>query len=311
VTDHLQTVRAVVAGREEKSTKGDAVLVHIYPTGPGIGSRYKLGELSRVIGRGEGCDLRIDDNSASRRHASIEPTNDGYKVVDLGSMNGTFLNDRSVTEAALQDGDYLRVGKCIYRFLMGGNLEAEYHEEIYRLMIIDALTETHNKRYLLEFLERELARTVRFNRPLSLIMFDIDHFKHINDEWGHLAGDAILRELAGRVKTVVRTEELFARYGGEEFSVVLPEATEEQALILAERIRSEIAGRPFSFDEEKVPVTVSLGVASTTGTGTRSTDALLRAADNALYQAKNEGRNCVRMGQEIEAGLACAPSSHE
>src|SRR5262249_43190695 len=147
----------------------------------------------------------------------------GVTVADLGSTNGTFLNDALVARAPLKDGDYLRVGNCIYRFLAGGNVEADYHEEIYRLTITDGLTQTHNKRYLLEFLDRELARSQRHTRPLSLVLFDIDRFKAINDELGHLAGDHVLRELAACVKAAVRREELFARYGGEEFAVVLPE----------------------------------------------------------------------------------------
>jgi diguanylate cyclase (GGDEF)-like protein len=291
--DQLLTVKTKVADYEGRKAH-DAVLVHIYPTGPAIGSRYRLGEQQRVIGRGDICDIRIDDNSVSRRHAAIEPNDGGYKVIDLGSTNGTFLNDRPVQEGNLRDGDYLRVGKCIYRFLMGGNIEAEYHEEIYRLTIVDALTETPNKRYLLEFLDRELSRAIRFDRPLSLIMFDIDHFKKINDEWGHLAGDCSLRELASRVKAVIRKEELFARYGGEEFTVVLPETTIEDAIILAERIRQTVDASPFSFEDELYPVTISLGVASTRGSDLLSVEGLISAADEALYEAKNGGRNCVR-----------------
>ncbi len=112
-----------------------------------------------MLGRGNDCDIRINDHSVSRRHARIQPGADGYYAVDLQSTNGTFVNDVPASICKLKDGDYLRVGNCIYRFLAGGNVEAEYHEEIYRLTIIDALTETHNKRYLLEFLDRELSRS--------------------------------------------------------------------------------------------------------------------------------------------------------
>ena len=165
---------------------------HGHPLPPG---RHAL-----VLGRGNDCDIRINDHSVSRRHARIQPGADGYYAVDLQSTNGTFVNDVPASMCKLKDGDYLRVGNCIYRFLAGGNVEAEYHEEIYRLTIIDALTDIHNKRYLLEFLDRELARSARYHRPLSLVMFDIDHFKAINDELGHLGGDFTLRELAACVK---------------------------------------------------------------------------------------------------------------
>src|SRR5262249_23694512 len=153
-----------------------------------------------VLGRGADCDIRINDHSVSRRHARIQPGADGYYAVDLQSTNGTFVNDVPASITKLKDGDYLRIGNCIYRFLMVGNVETEYHEEIYRLTIIDALTDIHNKRYLVEFLDRELARSARYSRPLALVLFDIDHFKRINDELGHLGGDFTLRELAAGVK---------------------------------------------------------------------------------------------------------------
>jgi len=191
----------------------------------------------------------------------------------------------------LKDGDYLRVGNCIYRFLTGGNVEAEYHEEIYRLTIIDGLTEIHNKRYLMEFLDRELARSSRHNRPLSLILIDIDRFKTINDQYGHLGGDFTLRELATRVKGNVRKEELLARYGGEEFAAVLPETTQEGALIVADRILKVVNQTPFQFEEKLFSVTVSAGVVTTQGEPDITSAELIRRADEKLYQAKENGRN--------------------
>src|SRR5262250_3126879 len=189
------------------ATRRDACVIHIYPTGPGMGTRYPLSEGPLVIGRGGDCEVRINDHSVSRRHARIQPGADGYYAVDLQSTNGTFVNDVPASICKLKDGDYLRVGNCIYRFLAGGNVEAEYHEEIYRLTIIDGLTGIHNKRYLLEFLDRELARSARHKRPLALLLFDLDRFKAVNDRLGHLGGDYTLRELVGRLKTTIRKEE--------------------------------------------------------------------------------------------------------
>src|SRR5207342_1315340 len=154
-----------------------------------------LGDTPIVLGRGSDCDIRINDHSVSRRHARIQPGADGYYAVDLQSTNGTFVNDIPASMCKLKDGDYLRVGNGIYRFLAGGNVEAEYHEEIYRLTIIDALTDIHNKRYFLENLARALSCSIRYRRPLALVMFDIDRFKLINDQLGHLCGDFTLREL--------------------------------------------------------------------------------------------------------------------
>jgi two-component system, cell cycle response regulator len=271
----------------------NACLVHIYPTGAGMGTRYSLGESPLVIGRGSTCEILINDHSVSRRHARIQPGADGYYAVDLQSTNGTFVNDVPASMCRLKDGDYLRVGNCIYRFLMGGNVETEYHEEIYRLTIIDALTDIHNKRYFLEFLDRELARSARYDRPLSIIMIDIDRFRAINEDMGHLGGDFTLRELAARIKGNIRREELFARYGGEEFAVVLPETTVEGAVRLAERLVGVVNQASFQYEGKTFPVTISAGVASTLGEKNITPSELIRRADEKLYEAKNAGRNCV------------------
>src|SRR5262249_49802523 len=258
---------------------------HIHSTRPGMGTRYPLTDAPMVLGRGNDCDIRINDHSVSRRHARIQPGADGYYAVDLGSTNGTFVNDVPASICKLKDGDYLRVGNCIYRFLAGGNDEAEYHEETYRLTIIDALTDIHNKRYLLEFLDRELARSARYGRPLTLVLFDLDRFKAINDELGHLGGDFTLRELAACVKSHIRKEELFARYGGEEFVVVLPETNRDGGLTVAERIRTTVEKHLFQYEGKSYPVTVSVGLAWTDGGENLTPTELIRSADERLYQA--------------------------
>lgn len=272
----------------------DACLIHIYPSGPSMGRRYPLSAGSAVlIGRGGDCAISIDDQSVSRRHAHIELTAQGFLSQDLNSTNGTFVNDRPISRQLLRDGDYLRVGNSIYRFLAGGNIEAEYHEEIYRLAIIDALTEIPNKRYLMEFLGRELARAQRHQRSLSLLLFDIDRFKAINDGHGHLCGDHVLREMAQRLKTTIRSDELLARYGGEEFAVVLPECAREDALGVGERVRTLVASHRFRFDGQPIPVTVSVGVASVASDEPIRPDELIDRADEKLYEAKRGGRNRV------------------
>ena len=272
----------------------EACLVHIYPRGPAMGKRYALGKEPWVIGRGEDCDLRTSESSVSRRHARIDPTPTGFGVTDMGSTNGTYLNDApAAAQCPLRDGDYLRVGNCIYRFLTGGNIESEYHEEIYRLTIMDGLTQIHNQRYLLDFLERELARSVRHFRPLSVLMIDLDRFKQVNDEHGHLCGDFVLRELSERIRHSVRREDLFARYGGEEFCLVLVETQRDAAIDVAETIRKTVAARPFVFDGKAVAATVSVGVATTQGEKPLAPAEILRAADEHLYAAKHAGRNRV------------------
>src|SRR5438445_3681215 len=268
--------------RPVSMTSRNSCLVHIYPTGAGMGTRYTLGEQPIILGRASDCEIRINDHSVSRRHARIQPGADGYYAVDLQSTNGTYVNDVPASMYKLKDGDYLRVGNCIYRFLMGGNVETEYHEEIYRLTIIDALTEIHNKRYFLEFLDRELARSSRYDRPLSLVMIDIDRFRTINEDLGHLGGDFTLRELASRIKGNIRKEELFARYGGEEFAVVLPETPREGAVNLAERLVRVINSQTFQYEDKVYQVTISVGVCTTIGEQTIAPSELIRRADEKL-----------------------------
>ncbi len=272
----------------------EACLVHIYPSGPEMGKRYPLQGGTLVVGRGESAQIRLQDNSVSRTHCRIEPTKEGVYLVDTKSLNGTFVNDAPTRGAhLLRDGDYIRVGNAIFRFLTGGNIESEYHEEIYRLTIFDGLTQIHNNRYLGDFLDREVARSQRHQRPLSMLMLDLDRFKAVNDEHGHLCGDHVLRELSNRIRHTVRREDLFARYGGEEFVLVLVESTHEQAVEVAERLRAAIEQTPFWFESLPIPVTLSIGVASTDGETPVTATELLKAADTNLYKAKHAGRNRV------------------
>jgi len=199
--------------------------------------------------------------------------------------------DQIARESVLGNGDRIKVGPTILKFLSGADAEAKYHEEIYRMTIVDGLTQIHNKRYLHEELEREVIRARRHERPLSVLMFDIDFFKRINDQYGHLAGDYVLRELARVVQERIRRDEVFARYGGEEFSIVLPETPLEGALALAESLRSKIAEHNFVFQGERIPTTISIGCAQMSGQG--GGQELIQAADEKLYEAKRSGRNRV------------------
>jgi diguanylate cyclase (GGDEF)-like protein len=269
-------------------------LVHIYPTGPGMGARYPLGNTVLTIGRDPECEVRLVDQSVSRRHAHIKLEMDGYYLTDLNSTNGTFINDKAVTRQKLNDGDYVRIGNWIFRYLAGGNVEAEYHEEIYRLTIMDGLTGIHNQRFFLEFMDRELSRSLRHKRPLALVLCDVDQFKVLNDSLGHLAGDWTLKELAVRIRKAIRKEELFARYGGEEFAMVLPETSPEGAVKMAERVRGLVADTPFYYENRPFKVTISLGVSTTDGGSPISVQELIHQADEKLYQAKRAGRNCLR-----------------
>lgn len=291
--DILPVTVQVDSKRPLSRTCKDACLIHIYPAGPSMGMRHVLERPRIVLGREAGCDIVVADTSVSRRHTVLEMGIDGYAATDLDSTNGTYVNNLPASATPLSDGDYLRVGNCLFRFLAGGNVEADYHEELYRLAIIDALTELHNKRHLVDCLERELARAVRYNRPLSLVLFDIDHFKQINDTLGHLAGDLTLRELADRLRKEVGEDDLLARYGGEEFAVVLIETGPEQAIELAERLRRAVEEHEFRFEGRTYPVRISLGVATLRSSTTLTSKQFIQQADECLYEAKRQGRNRV------------------
>ncbi|RMG18484.1 MAG: GGDEF domain-containing protein [Deltaproteobacteria bacterium] len=268
---------------------GEACLVCIY--GPELGKKWTLASERFTIGRGPQNDIVLDLDNVSRRHVEFASREGGVYVKDLGSTNGTYLNNVEVTEERLKNGDHIKVGGAIFKFLSGGNIETAYHEEIYRMTIMDGLTQVYNKRYFLETLEREMARSARFDRPLHLVIFDIDHFKRINDEYGHIAGDFVLRELAGLVKAMTRREETLARYGGEEFAIIIPEAPTPKVRRYAEKMRREIEARTFAFEERVIPVTISVGVAPMPDTD--DAQEFIKAADMKLYEAKRSGRNRV------------------
>ncbi|MFO0750204.1 MAG: GGDEF domain-containing protein [Myxococcota bacterium] len=273
---------------------GRECLVVLYGGGGGgnIGKKYDLAVGVTTLGRDPLATIVLDVDNVSRSHARIEVKAGETWVHDLGSTNGTFVNEQPVQRAPLRSGDLLKIGDVIFKFLAGQNVEAAYHEEIYRMTIRDGLTSVANVRYLNEFLEREVARSRRHGRELALILFDIDHFKKINDTLGHLTGDYVLRELARLIDGRVRRDELFARYGGEEFCLVLPETTRDGAIAYAEIVRKSVEEHHFHYDGHDVPVTVSVGVTMFTPEMTKALD-LVRAADEALYRAKRNGRNRI------------------
>ncbi len=275
-----------------RSEAGEACLVLIYPPGPDMGKRFALTRNEVVLGRGSDCDIQVDRDSVSRRHARVFRTTDQWMVEDLQSTNGSYVNDVPVQNSLLRDSDFLKIGAAIFKFLSGQGIEASYHEEIYRMTIVDGLTGAHNKRYFLEFLEREIARCSRYRRPLSLLMLDIDHFKAINDQHGHLTGDFVLRELSRRLLGRVRREELLARYGGEEFAAVLPETDLNGARIFAEQVRRLVADTPFEYEGDRFNVTISVGLATVEGEDVDPM-AFIKRADDNLYRAKRDGRNRV------------------
>jgi diguanylate cyclase (GGDEF)-like protein len=285
-----KTVVTVVSRVSEKPVAKEACLVVIY--GMDLGKKFNLNQPSLTLGRSSKSDVQVDQESVSRSHAKIINTGKTIILRDLGSTNGTYVNDELIDEYVLRDGDFIKIGRTIFKFLSGNNIENAYHEEIYRLTTVDGLTQIYNKRYFLETLEREISRAHRYHRDLSLIMFDIDYFKKVNDTHGHLAGDAVLKQLASVLKARIRREDIMARYGGEEFAIILPEIGVSNALTFAEKVRKLIEKTQFKFEDQNIPVTVSIGVAAV-APGVQTAVDFIKVADDKLYQAKIEGRNRV------------------
>jgi Ca-activated chloride channel family protein len=286
-----QVIQPAPAQISERSTD---CLVVVYTKEPLLlGKRFVLEDGLMRIGRGSDGFIVLDGDSVSRRHAHLERRSSAWIVVDDGSTNGTYVNDERISrEARLASGDRVKIGPTIFKFLSGADVEAQYHEEIYRLTIMDGLTQIHNKRYLLEALERDVVRARRHDRDLSLVIFDVDHFKRVNDEHGHLAGDHMLKELARVVEGRLRRDEVFARYGGEEFAVILPEITVTGAAALAEALRQQVREHAFVFQGTQIPVTISAGAAALDADDQKAAD-LIRRADAMLYRAKQAGRDRV------------------
>lgn len=290
----VDTAVTVISKISEHRTSKAAAMVVIH--GDDLGRKYDLHDEKVIIGRSARCPIQVDQDAVSRQHARLTVGDQGRVVIeDLGSTNGTWVNDEQVEgELKLRNGDLVKIGRTVFKFIASNNLEAAYHDEVYRLTTMDGLTQVFNRRYFEETLERELSRCRRYGRALSLVMVDLDKFKAINDGLGHLAGDAVLKAVAALVKSRSRREDVLARYGGEEFALLLPEVDLPGAFAMAEKVRLLIAKHTFEFDDAIIPVTISAGVAAI-GKRIDQGVELVRQADEKLYEAKAQGRNrCCR-----------------
>ncbi len=261
--------------------------------GSTVGEMYKIVNETTVIGRGQQADIQVVDEGISRRHAEIVHRGDQILIRDLQSTNGTFCNGDRIREHQLSDGDKIQVGSTtILKFTFHDSLDETFQRQMYESALRDGLTKIFNKKYFLDRVESEFAYAIRHHTPLSLVMFDIDHFKRINDTHGHLAGDHALSTLARVVSEAIRQEDVFARYGGEEFAVICRGIDLAGAVTFGERIRRSVDAQAFVYNGIDIKVTVSVGVAMIDPI-MRSPMELIGAADDALYQAKRQGRNAV------------------
>lgn len=262
------------------------------------GKQWTLSQNGMVIGRAVESAVFIDDRSLSRSHARIDLGGNEVSIVDLGSTNKTIINGQTLPPMApyvLKNNDQIRTGNVIFKFLEKGSIEAISNQAMYDKATRDALTGANTKGALLERGPEVIKRAEVLNEPLSIIVFDIDFFKKINDGHGHPGGDHVLKELGRIVSTkLIRSNDFFARYGGEEFVLILSGTPEKTAFEIGERIRQTVESNEFIFEGKKIPVTVSVGVTSRHGSEDWPT--LFDRADKALYKSKQTGRNKVTLG---------------
>ena len=259
-------------------------------SGPELGTAVELGNVPLEIGRDAECAVTLTSDGVSRKHARVQLIFALYFVTDLASTNGTFVNDQRVSMAQLNDGDLLRIGDSVLKFVTN-HLEVQYTKRALDLATTDALTGVANKQQFDMSFEKARNMAEKSGRRLALVLFDIDHFKLINDSFGHAAGDLVLASAARIIAAALPVEASLYRVGGEEFAIVLPDTDRAAGLAQAEQIRSVVAQESIEHQGRRVPVTISLGVAEL-GAGESSADIYGRA-DQRLYASKNAGRNRV------------------
>jgi diguanylate cyclase (GGDEF)-like protein len=289
------TTRTSPAPAETTGQKRGAYLLML--SGSNVGEMHKIENDQVVVGRGDKADIRLVDDGISREHIRLVTESGQVWLEDLGSTNGTYCNGERVERRQLAEGDKILLGSTtILKFTYQDRLEEAFQRRMSESALRDGLTRAYNKRYFSERLELEVQHALRHDSPLSLVFIDIDHFKQINDVHGHPAGDQVLTQLATVIMSMLEEEEVFARYGGEEFAIIARGTGTREAKALSERVRVSVESHPFAFAGNRIPVTISVGIARAPGPGIADMADLIAGADRAMYEAKRAGRNRVVVG---------------
>ncbi|HVY46068.1 MAG TPA: GGDEF domain-containing protein [Minicystis sp.] len=296
----IANLRELQTELETRSQRDRAYLIVL--AGSNVGEMHRVEADETVIGRAQNVNIRLNDDGISRRHARIVQAGNQVLIEDLQSANGTLVNGTPIVRQALQDGDKIRIGSTtILKFTYHDRLDESFQQQMYDAALRDGLTRAFNKKYFLDRLETEIAYATRHKANLSLVMFDIDHFKRVNDTYGHLAGDYVLARVSKLAMGTVRTEDVFARYGGEEFAVICRGVPLPSAGILAERLRVLVEAAIFEHESVRIPITISAGVAAYPDVQVETAAQLIACADEALYEAKRGGRNRVLLKNPTRA----------
>jgi diguanylate cyclase (GGDEF)-like protein len=285
-----------ISGGELESGRDRAYVLVL--AGKNVGEMHRVEGTEMVLGRSSSAEVVLLDDGVSRRHARILQVGGDILLEDLNSSNGTHVNGEPITVHTLRDGDTIRLGSTtILKFSYHDGLDEQFQQQMYEAALRDPLTKAYNRKFFLDRLETDLTQAKRGGATLSLLIFDVDHFKQVNDTFGHVAGDYVLVELSRLAQATIRAEDVFARYGGEEFCVLCRGLAIAQAGALGERLRATVEAHAFEHEGRRIPITVSIGVAACPDTPADAGPALVAAADEALYQAKRCGRNRVLLKQ--------------
>jgi len=272
----------------------ETLVVMACPRAQSVGRQYTLdvdaGAL--VLGRDVSADITVASDAVSRRHCKLSREGGAWWIEDLRSTNGTLVNDAPVTRAALRAGDQIRVGDTVFKLLGGGDLEAAMLDRMLRDVVRDPLTQAFTRGYFNDTAESVLQEVRTSQGRGTLLLVDIDHFKRINDLWGHVCGDLVLREAAARMSGELPHDAVFGRLGGEEFGALLPAFGAASARMVAEKVRRAVCATPIGVGDASITVTCSVGLAEGART-MHDLDAWVRVADDHLYEAKRGGRNRV------------------
>lgn len=261
--------------------------------GARLGQICELDKELMIVGRSPDCDFWIEDTSISRRHFKLHLEDNEVSLEDLGSTNGTYVNGKRIKKTVLHDGDKIQISRdSIMELTYLDQTRMLSEKKRYEMGVMDPVTNIYNKRYFLGRIQEEFSFSKRNQRDLSLVMLDLDHFKVLNDSYGHLAGDVVLQKVAAQVTQMIRPEDIFARYGGEEFVIIMRDAKSQNAKRLCERIREGIEKLVIPYEDQEIKVTVSMGF-STLTEKTKDYLELVTEADKHLYRSKRGGRNCI------------------
>lgn len=287
--------QTVIRRRSPPPSTGERNAFLIVLSGRSVGKMFKLPTGDVTLGRSLDADIRLEDEGVSRLHLRLHRAADGsVSLLDLDSTNGSYVNSERVHRQELADGDRIQLGSVtILKFSFQDSLEEQFQQQLYESATRDPLTQAYNKRYFDEQLAKDFSHAQRHELELALLILDVDHFKRVNDEHGHPAGDHVLQRLAACIMGSLRTEDAFCRIGGEEFAVIARDATIVHATQLAERIRRLVESTKFVYDGATLPVTISIGVAAFSADRHADAPALVEEADRLLYAAKRAGRNRV------------------